>query len=917
MEKKLNLFARLLVLLLFLPAPLLAQTLRGHIYDAKTNEPLAGATVSYKLDGAHGTVADLQGAYELQLPEGGVDLVYSYVGYDDAQVPVVVGKRAVLVRDVYLHESTKLLQEVVVTAGRFEQRLSDVTVSMQVLKAGEIQRQAPTDITATLKTLPGIDVVDKQPSIRGGGGWTYGVGARSLVLVDGMSTLNPQNGEINWNTVALENIEQVEVIKGASSVLYGSSALNGIINIRTARPGLTPVTHAAAYAGIYGNNPYAWADKDFWREGKFPVKPLLRSSLFSGVRNPLYEGFDLSHTRRIGHFDVSGGMNLFTDEGYRQQGYNQRFRIGGNLTYHHPLTGGKLLNYGFDTDFLTNRFADFIIWRSPREAYRPSPFTNMGREENNLSFAPFLNYTDPERGITHKVKGRFYYANNNIVRPMETPDAATVLAGMGSDASSLQELFASGDLTAALLPAIQPALQGDLAGAAKGLLTGLGTLFPDATTADYCDLIASAMAQGGEETSVRPDHNYDYYLDYQFGKRFGGGAQLTAGATYEHVRYNSAVMDAIHASDNAALYLQYDQRFWDRLSLSAGVRAEYYRVDRHYREAATNLFGTSVPFRPVLRGGVNYQLADYSYLRASFGQGYRYPSLTEKFLLKDIGGVALYPNLDLKAEKGFNAEVGIKQGYRLGKLKGMVDLAGFYTQYDDMVEFYIGLFNRETYRPIDGITEALDALLSGNIGIGAQFQNVSKAQIYGAEVSTGGEYTFDKNTRLTYTLGYTYTEPRDARYRERNAEEDAYTDPLQMKQKSNRSPYLKYRQKHSAKGSIDFHWKRITLGTNLAWRSKTEAVDYFILDERSKAQPDLMDYIRDVALGDVAGENMAAYWARHNTGIFTMDLRLGIKATKEVGFQFLIDNLLNSEYSLRPMAVAAPRTFVVKLDLTL
>ena len=152
-----------------------------------------------------------------------------------------------------MKESTKLLEEVVVSAGRFEQKLSDVTVSMDVVKSGDIARQAPTDISSTLRTLPGVDIVDKQPSMRGGSGWTYGVGARSQILVDGMSTLNPKTGEINWNTVPLENIEQIEVIKGASSVLYGSSALNGIINIRTARPGLTPKTRFSAYIGIYGD----------------------------------------------------------------------------------------------------------------------------------------------------------------------------------------------------------------------------------------------------------------------------------------------------------------------------------------------------------------------------------------------------------------------------------------------------------------------------------------------------------------------------------------------------------------------------------------------------------------------------------------------------------------------------------------
>ena len=213
-----------------------AQTLKGHIYDARTNEPLVGAAVTYKLHGNQGAVSNINGEYEIKLPEGGVDLVFSYVGYEDVLMPIVINKREVITKDVYMKESTKLLEEVVVSAGRFEQKLSDVTVSMDVVKAGDIARQAPTDISSTLRTLPGVDIVDKQPSMRGGSGWTYGVGARSQILIDGMSTLNPKTGEsIGHHTFG--NVEQVEVIKGASSVLYGSSALNGIINIRTARPG--------------------------------------------------------------------------------------------------------------------------------------------------------------------------------------------------------------------------------------------------------------------------------------------------------------------------------------------------------------------------------------------------------------------------------------------------------------------------------------------------------------------------------------------------------------------------------------------------------------------------------------------------------------------------------------------------------
>lgn len=927
-----------------------AQILKGHVYDATTNEPLAGASVTYKLKDTQGVVTDINGAYEVHLPAGGVDLVFSYVGYEDVPMPIVISKGDIMQKDVYMKESTNLLEDVVVSAGRFEQKLSDVTVSMDLIKASDIARQAPTDITSTLQTIPGVDIIDKQPSIRGGGGWTYSVGARSLVLVDGMSVLSPQNGVINWNSVPLENVQQVEVIKGASSVLYGSSALNGIINIRTARPGLTPQTRFSAYVGIYDdpdNSDYQWSDKSFWKEDKYPVKPLLRNSLFSGVRNPLYEGFDLTHSRRIGNFDVSGGLNLFTDEGYRQQGYNKRFHINGNLTYYQPDMGMKLMNYGFNVDFLSNKYGDFFIWRSPGEAYRPSPFTNMGRESNNFRIDPFFNFTNPERGTSHKVKGRFYYSADNVVRPTQSASITDILGNMGTDAQVIQNI-ANGDYTA-----LQPLMTGvikwlgsdKLSDLMDGVFGSLDNIFPNATTADYCDLISWVMSNGlpsdmggllegklpsdlvpwlsgvlnpkRNQSPTRTDKNYDYYLDYQFNKKWDGGAQITTGLTYEHIRTFSGETEEVHQSDNVAAYMQYDQRFWDRLSVSAGVRAEYYRIDKHYREADTKVFGSKIPFRPVFRAGLNYQLADYSFLRASLGQGYRNPSITEKYLRKDIGGVGVYPNYNVQPEKGFNAELGFKQGYKAGNLQGFADVAAFYTQYKDMVEFQFGLFNNADLSMINSVTDAIQMLKNGKgFGIGAQFHNVSKAQIYGMEISTNGMYTFNKNAKLLYNLGYVYTEPRDADYKKRNALENTYTDPLQMKEKSNDGKYLKYRPKHSFKATLDFQWKRINIGANVNWKSKMLAVDYIMLDERSKSEPDLLDYVRGILFGSSNGETLASYWKKHNTDYATVDMRFGVKATKEVAFLFMINNLLNKEYSYRPMAVGALRTFVVKMDVT-
>lgn len=905
------------------------QTFQGIIYDAGTREPLPGVNIIYKVKGhLQGTISGADGGYRIVLSASAPELVFSYMGYEEYRLPVPDSVEGEVTKDIFMKPAANLLENVVVSASRFEQKLSNITVSMDVLKGPDVARQAPTDLTASLQTLPGVDVVDKQPSIRGGGGWTYSVGSRSQILVDGMSILRPGTGDVNWNVIPMENVEQVEIMKGASSVLYGSSALNGVINVRTARPGLTPKTHAGLYMGIYdtpANGEYRWSSKSFWKSGEYKVEPLMRKAL-KGMQNPLYEGLDFSHSRRIGLFDLTAGLNFFTDEGYRKQGYNKRFRAGGNLTYHQPDMGENILNYGFNFNFLKDSYGDFFIWRSPVEAYSPSPFTNMGREENVFNIDPFFNFTNPARNISHKVKARFYYRGDNMVRPASLPAISDILSHMGTDKESLQTMIdqAKGGDLSAFYPLWQPILQGDLNGVVEGAFGILGDVFPKATTSDYCDLISWVMNNGipgvSEPTSQKDeggrDKNFTYYLDYQFSKKFNGGAQLTAGGTFEHIRSDSRTT-GIHKSDNAAAFLQYDQRFFDRLSVSAGVRAEYYRVDEHYRETDTKLFGTYIPVRPVFRAGINYQLAPYSFLRASFGQGYRNPSIVEKYARKDIGGVGVYPNLEIEAEKGMNAEIGVKQGYRIGNVQGFVDAAAFYTQYRNMVEFQFGLFNNTTFLPINSIPDAIAMFTSGGgLGIGAQFHNVSKARIYGVELSTTGTCQFDKETRLLFTAGYVFLQPEDVDYRERNTLEDAYTDPLQMKEKSNTSRYLKYRQKHTLKGMFDLQWKRFDVGVNMAWKSKTLAVDYLMVDERPKlyGKNELMDYVRDILFGNIDGRNLNAYWKEMNKDYFTMDLRMGVRITPQIQLRFLINNLLNKEYSVRPMAVSAPRTYVMQLN---
>ncbi len=893
----------------------------GVVTDFQTREPLIGVTVCDKNDPSKGTVTDFDGHYTLLVDtKKPTMLSFSYVGYDTETRSVTSVTKVI---NVPLLQHNEVLDDVVVTAGRFEQRSTDVTVSMEVLKPQALRSQAPTDLSSTLQTLPGVEIIDKQPSIRGGGGWTYSVGSRCQVLMDGMSILNPKTGEINWNNVPLENVGQVEVIKGASSVLYGSSALNGVINVRTQRPGLKPETKISGYVGIYDN---------------------YKEYAYTGARLPLYYGAEASHARRVGNFDVSGAISGFKDEGFRQQSFNDRVRLGGNLTYHQPMEAGKYMTMGANVNYVANQYGDFFIWRSPKDPIHPSPLTNMGRKEHNFNIDPFWNYDNADNGTSHKLRARFYLTSDNLTTPSATMTTEELAkwAVQSFDMDKVKgyydqyKSYTDGGMSAkdAIVLTFQevaiPVMNEDWLNAVKSginlVQNGLGYT---GTIAELQDVVAYAMNLLSDQNPTRPELTYNGYLDYQFAKQWNSGVRLTTGVNWNHIT-NTANVTGTHHTDNVAAYLQYDHRIADKLSLSAGMRLEYYRMDDHYKEANIQIGKWLCPVRPVFRAGLNWEIYKAGFLRASFGQGYRNPSITEKFARKDIGGVGVYPNHDIKPESGFNAEIGYKQLYKFGPITGTLDVAAFYTEYRNMIEYQFGLFRNSDYSMINSMDDvvseaqniiddimATKSLSNAGIGIGAQFVNVNHARIYGAEISTAGKVDITKDMGLRYTIGYTFTQPEDVDNAKRIEEEKTYTDPLQMKNKSNDSKYLKYRNKHSFKTSIDYNYKWFSLGVNMMYRSKMLAVDYIMVDEREKAEPDLMDYVRDFVFGYEDGVSLHDYWMEHNTGVFTMDLRASVRFKEHVEVQFLINNLLNAEYSFRPMALAAPRTFVCRMNITL
>lgn len=126
------------------------------------------------------------------------------------------------------------LAPVVVTATRVETPQQEVTTSISVITAEDIRRQQAETVLEVLRSVPGLDVV--QSGSRGTVTSVFIRGAnsnQSLVLIDGVEANLTTTGGFNFANLTTENIERIEILRGAGGTLYGSQAIGGVIHIIT------------------------------------------------------------------------------------------------------------------------------------------------------------------------------------------------------------------------------------------------------------------------------------------------------------------------------------------------------------------------------------------------------------------------------------------------------------------------------------------------------------------------------------------------------------------------------------------------------------------------------------------------------------------------------------------------------------
>lgn len=200
----------------------------GTVYD-ENNEPLIGANIL--LQKKHRIVAttDDFGKYKLTLPDDETTIIVSYVGY----IPqtFALKKQGEITKDFYLKEVKQELNEIVVTGTRTPKSLKDVPIVTRVITADEIKKVDATHIGEILASeLPGVEftyAMNQQLTLN-----FQGFGGNSMLfLVDGERIAGETLNNIDYSRLSLDNVERIEIVKGAASSLYGSNAVGGVVNI--------------------------------------------------------------------------------------------------------------------------------------------------------------------------------------------------------------------------------------------------------------------------------------------------------------------------------------------------------------------------------------------------------------------------------------------------------------------------------------------------------------------------------------------------------------------------------------------------------------------------------------------------------------------------------------------------------------
>jgi len=348
-------------------------TFQALIKDAKTYQPLTGATASVIVTRIS-AAADTAGLVTLTtIPNGRQVIEYRYAGYqtrtDTVTFPLLLQQPAL----VLLTPNEEELEAVVVTATRSSRTISNIPTRVEVISGEELDEKGnmkPGDIRMLLAESTGIQTQQTSATSGNSSIRIQGLdGKYTQIIRDGFPLYSGFSGGLGLLQIAPLDLKQVEVIKGSSSTLYGGGAIAGLVNLVSKTPTnerqlnfLLNGTSAAGldasafyaekfnkigttvYAAYNHSSPYDPAGIDLTaipRYKRFTLNPKLY--LYFNDRTTLNAGINTTIENRIG-----GDLHYIKGNGNAQHSYfeeNKTGRYSTQVTLNHSLTEHAQLTF--------------------------------------------------------------------------------------------------------------------------------------------------------------------------------------------------------------------------------------------------------------------------------------------------------------------------------------------------------------------------------------------------------------------------------------------------------------------------------------------------------------------------------------------------------------------------------------------
>lgn len=587
------------------------------------------------------------------------------------------------------------LDEMVVTATRKMKQIQEVPSSVSVVTAKDIAEKNIMSVPEALQTLPGVY---KSQAIQGGIQLRGFSSTDILVLVDGAQMNFPFNNGVDWEMIPVENIERIEVVRGAGSSLYGGRAVGGVINI---------ITKDVKKNGLNANIVVNYGSNNTWKKAIYAdVKANEKVSFGVGYENRKSNGWDNYYQTKA----ASKGAGTIIPDNKPPQLGNGKYIVStrGKRNYENETYTANV-KYNFDAE----RSLKYTFANTNSTYYYPQPKSYIYKDGkpvwsgkvdvgNGMYVSPNLNTSLGYDG--EKEYNKHTLAYNDEKNKMTANLSVLDMKKAGYSSTSI-------------------ATEVPWYGA------GTDSFYPGKTY--NFDFQKAWENIGKHDILVGGDFKQEEYIQYRrYLKNYHDHDSIDTSNGH-----NGLYQQHEGKARNIALFIQDEYKFSEPWTMYLGLRYDHYKKydghsvfyndsgaitdDKHHAEGSYNELSPKIAF--------DFKADDKTNYYVSYGHSFNPPPFSQIFRYED----GVHANPDLDPEKSDTYEIGMKK------------------KLDDKTNIGLSLYKVKTDDKIVYTTHYLP---------GTKKTDFKSYENYGTEKRRGVEFTIDHKLtdELSTYLNYSW-----------------------------------------------------------------------------------------------------------------------------------------------------------------